>query len=155
MKKPRKSEKILLENISDSARNLQQQQRGLEIGGLLTLIRSQLRISQQALAKRAKVPQATVSRIESGRLQPNISTLQKILSSIECDLLLTVIPKQDFATIRQKQAKKQAQKKVQYLQGTMSLEKQQLDQKLMDELVDDEATKLLESSGSELWEEEL
>ncbi|MGA8163489.1 MAG: hypothetical protein WB791_00500 [Waddliaceae bacterium] len=57
MTKPKKSEKLLLEKIANSAQALQQQQRGLGIGQLISLIRGQLRMSQRALAKRAKVPQ--------------------------------------------------------------------------------------------------
>ena len=59
MKKPKPSEKLLLEEIASSAYNLRQKQRGLEIGKLITLIRSQLSMSQRALAKRTKVPQST------------------------------------------------------------------------------------------------
>lgn len=155
MKKPKKSEKLLLEEISISAKNLMKHQRGLEVGSLIALIRSQLRMSQRSLAKRAEVPQSTISRIESGNLQPNISTLQKIMNAIGCDLLITAVPKIDLETIRRNQAMAKAEKKIRYLRGTMSLEKQEPDQKLLKELLDDEVKVLLESPGSKLWEDEL
>lgn len=155
MKEPRKSEKLLLEGIANSARALLQQQRGLEIGQLITLIRGQLRMSQRALARRAKIPQSTISKIESGRLQPNVSTLRKILNSVECDLLITAIPRESLETIQKNQAITKAKRKIQYLQGTMSLEKQEPDQEMLRELINDEIKDLLESSGTELWEEEL
>ena len=155
MTKPKKSEKLLLEKIAKSAHALQQQQRGLEIGQLISLIRRQLRMSQRALAKRAKVPQSTVSKIESGILKPNVATLQKILNSIDCDLLITAVQRNNPETTRKNQALKKARKKIQYLQGTMSLEKQEPNQELLKELIDEEVKNLLNSTGSKLWEEEL
>ncbi len=155
MKKPKVSEKLLLEEIANSAQVLLQQQRGLEIGQLIALIRGQLSMSQRALARRAKVPQSTISKIESGRLQPNVSTLQKILNSMECDLLLTAVPREGLETIRRNQAMAKAKRKIQYLRGTMSLEKQEPDQVLLRELIKEEMKDLLESMGPKLWEDEL
>ena len=154
MKKPKKSEKLLLEKIGNSARVVQQQQRGLEIGQLIALIRVQLGMSQRALAGRAAIPQSTISNIESGRLQPNVSTLHKILNALECDLLITAVPRDNLETIRKNQAMAKAKRKIQYLQGTMSLEMQEPDQKLLEELIHEEIKNLLESSGPQLWEEE-
>lgn len=154
MTKPKKSEKLLLKKITNSAQALQHQQRGLEIGQLISLIRSQLRMSQRALAKRAKVPQSTVSKIESGILKPNVATLQKILNSMDCDLLITAVQRNNPETSRKNQALKKARKKILYLQGTMSLEKQEPNQELLKELIDEEVENLLSSTGSKLWEEE-
>lgn len=155
MKKPKKSEKLLLEDIFVAAKALQQQQRGLGIGHLIALIRGQLGMSQRVLAKRAGVPQSTISRIESENLQPNISTLEKIMGAMECDLLILATPKTDLESIRRNQAIVKAKKKIRYLRGTMSLEKQEPDEKIFRELIEDEVKNLLASPGSHLWEEEL
>ena len=155
MKKPKKTEKLLLEQIVGSAKDLLKHQRGLEIGQLIALFRGQLIMSQRALARRANVPQSTISKIESGRLKPNVSTLQKILSALECDLLISVIPREGIEVIRRNQAIAKAKRKIRYLQGTMSLEMQEPDQELLKELIHDEMKDLLESSGPELWEDEL
>lgn len=154
MKKPKPSEKLLLGEIARSAYNLRQKQRGLEIGQLIALTRSQLSMSQRALAKRAKVPQSTISSVESGRLQPNISTLKKILNSIECDLLISILPREEFETTRRKQAKAKAIRSIQYLEGTMNLEAQKPDAGLLRELLKEKTEKLLDSSGPELWEDD-
>lgn len=155
MKKPKKSEKLLLDEVAIAAKALQRHQRGLDVGPLIVLIRGQLRMSQRALARRAEVPQATISRIESGSLQPNISTLRKIMEALACDLLITAVPRTDLETIRRKQAEAKAERKIRYLRGTMSLEKQEPEQKLWRGLVEDEVKDLLESSGSKLWDDEL
>jgi transcriptional regulator with XRE-family HTH domain len=155
MKKPKQSEKLLLEEIASSACNLRQKQRGLEIGKLIALIRSQLSMSQRVLAKRAKIPQSTISNIESGRLQPNIATLQKILNSMECDLLISVLPREELEITRRKQAEAKAKRSIQYLEGTMSLEAQKPGNRLLNELIKEKTKKLLDSSGPELWEDNL
>ena len=58
-------------------------------------------------------------------------------------------------TTRKNQALKKARKKTLYLQGTMSLEKQEPNQELLKELIDEEVKNLLNSTASKLWEEEL
>ena len=155
MKRPKKSEKLLLEEIFLSGKSLLRHQRGLEIGQLIILIRHQLKMSQRALAKRAGMPQTTISRIESGSIEPNVSTVKKIVEAMACDLLITVVPKYDLESIRKMQARVKAEKKICYLHGTMSLEKQAPSQKFLGELIDDEVNDLLDSPGSTLWDDEL
>lgn len=155
MRKAKKSEKLLLEQIADSAQSLAQQQRDLSIGQLIALIRVQLSMSQRALSRRARVPQATVSKIESGRQQPTISTLNRILGALECDLLITAVPRVTLQETKRSQAVNKAKKRIEYLEGTMSLEKQTPDQRLLREMIEEEAKRLLDSSGPELWDEGL
>ena len=81
MKKPKKSEKLLLNEISTAAKNLGAIQRNLSPGQLIALYRKQLGMSQRDLAKRANIPQASISGIESGGLQPNTKTWEKIAST--------------------------------------------------------------------------
>ncbi|MBF5058792.1 helix-turn-helix domain-containing protein [Candidatus Neptunochlamydia vexilliferae] len=151
----KKSEKLFVERVVAAAQKLQIEQKGVEIGPLIALIRKQLKMSQRVLAKRAKVPQSTVSKIESGRLKPNAGTLEKILSAMESDLLITIVPKESLEMILKKQAIVKVKQKMAYLKGTMNLEKQKPDEALFRELFDEEVRKILELPGRELWEEEL
>ncbi|HEV8052823.1 MAG TPA: helix-turn-helix domain-containing protein [Parachlamydiaceae bacterium] len=154
MKKAKRSEKLLLDNIFNSGKDLLKQQRDQKIGPLIALIRNQLRMPQEVIAKRSGVPQSTISRIESGRLNPNITTLEKIMSALECDLIISAVPKEDLETTRKKQAYKKARKKISYLHGTMSLEKQAPTLKILNELIDEEVKDLLNSTSSQLWEDQ-
>lgn len=154
MKKAKKSEKLFLEEIFLSGKSLISASKGVEIGSLITLIRGQLKMSQKALASRSGMPQSTISRIESGRIQPNILTLKRIAEALICDLTLTLVPKQSLESCRVKQAREKAEKKIDYLKGTMSLEKQMPNKKLLSELVEDEIIDLLNSSGTQLWEDD-
>ena len=73
---------------------------------------------------------------------------------MECDLIISAVSREGLQITRENQAMKKAKRKIQYLQGTMSLEKQDPDQALLRELMKDEVKNLLESSGSELWDDE-
>ena len=152
MKKISKSEKLLIEEISQSAKMVHQSIRGLKIGEFVKLIRSQLKMSQKALAKRAKIPQSTVSRIEHNLKEPNLSTISKIFNALSCKILIAPILKESIDNIRSRQAKLIAKKHIEYLKGTMHLEKQKPDNTLLEELRKQEEEELLQGSGTKLWE---
>ncbi len=153
MVKPKKSERIFLEGNFLAGKVLQKKLQGLSVGQLIPLIRRQLGMSQRILAARAGIQQSSVARIESEHFDTNISTLKKIVEAMECDLVVTIVPRTDLKTIRESQAKLKAEQKIRYLHGTMSLEKQAPNQKLLKELHDEEVKNLLDSLGSALWDE--
>ena len=145
------SERILLENIASTAFGLKSAQKGLSIGRLLRMIRKQLGISQTLLAKKAGVPQSTLSRIELGKHYPSSETLEPILSVIDCSFVISIFPNNGLERIRYQQAAKKAEKNIRYVKGTMSLEKQRPDDRFLRELMKDEIKRLLNGSGYELW----
>ena len=148
----RKSEKLFLLEIFKSSKNLQKVLQDISVGQLISLIRKQLNMSQRTLAKKSKVYQSTISRIESGVfLSPNIDTLNKLFEALSCNLIISAIPYDDLEKIKIKQAYKQAEKKVNYLLGTMALEKQRPDQEFIKEQIEEEKNKLINSK--DLWDE--
>jgi transcriptional regulator with XRE-family HTH domain len=153
MKRYSPSEKVLLEEVMQVSRKLRAVIRGLSIGALIKSIRVQLGMSQRILAKRAKIPQSTVSRIEQGQRDTSVSTLHKILGAMSCDLIIVPLLQDSIDIIRRKQAKKVAEKQVRYLQGTMNLEDQQPDSRFVEELLKQEEEQLLKGSNATLWEE--
>ena len=98
---------------------------------MVAMIRNQLGMSQKALARLAGVPQSTVSRIEGSKRDPNLSTLQKILRALFCNVIIVPLLIEPIDAIRRKQARRVAENTIRYLQGTMSLEEQQPDTKLV------------------------
>lgn len=153
MKSLSPSEKLLIEQISQAAQNLQAAVRGLAIGELIKLIRIQLGMSQASLARRAGIPQSTVSRVEKGQRDLSLSTLQKILIALSCDLVIAPVLQDSIENIRRKQAKKVAQKRVRYLKGTMNMEEQQPDDRFIEELLKQEEDQLLQGPNVRLWAE--
>ena len=153
MKSYSASEKLLIEEVMQAAYKTRVAVRGLAIGALIKSIRLQLGMSQKALAKRARVPQSTISRIEQEQRDANLSTLNKILGAISCDLVIVPLLQDSIDAIRRKQARKKAEKQVSYLKGTMNLEDQQPDSMFISELIKQEEERLLQGSNSKLWEE--
>ncbi|NGX46689.1 MAG: hypothetical protein K1000chlam3_00050 [Chlamydiae bacterium] len=147
------SEKLLIEEVMQASQKMRTAVRGLSIGALIKSIRTQLGMSQKALAKRAGVPQSTVSRIEQGKRDMNLSTLHKILGAISCDLVIAPLLKDSIDAIRRKQARKIAEKQVRYLKGTMNLEDQQPDSRFIEELLKREEEHLLQGPNAKLWDE--
>ena len=147
------SEKLLIEKITQAAQKTRIAVRGLTIGSLIKSIRLQLGMSQKALAKRARVPQSTISRIEQEERDANLSTLNKILGAISCDLVIVPLLQDSVDAIRQKQAKKMAEKQVCYLKGTMNLEDQQPDSRFIAEIIKQEEERLMQGPNSKLWDE--
>ncbi len=147
------SEKLLIEEITQATQKTRVAIRGLTIGALIKSIRVQLGMSQKVLAKRARVPQSTISRIEQEERDANLSTLIKILGAISCDLVIAPLLKDSIDAIRRKQARKMAESHVRYLKGTMNLEDQQPDSRFIAELIKQEEERLLQGPNSKLWDE--
>lgn len=147
------SEKLLLQEIDQAAKILNHTLKGLSIGKVIQAIRLQLGMSQAVLAKRASMPQATLSRIEKGQKNSTLSTLQKVFKALSCDLVIAPVFREPIDQMRRKQARKVAEKHVRYLRGTMNLEKQEPDSRLIEELLKKEEEELLHKPESKLWEE--
>jgi transcriptional regulator with XRE-family HTH domain len=151
MKRLVESERILIEDIAQIALKAKVALKGLSIGELIRLIRTQLGMSQKILAKRAKVPQSTISRTELGKFEITFSTMEKILNALFCDLIVVPVLRESIDSIRKKQARKKAEERVRYLKGTMSLEDQTPDARFLENLIHREENKILHEA--KLWEE--
>jgi len=60
---------------------------------LVRALRSKLKMSQADLARRARMPQAQVARIESGRGDVQLGTLRRLFDAMFCDLLVLPRPR--------------------------------------------------------------
>jgi transcriptional regulator with XRE-family HTH domain len=64
-------------------------------GNLLLLARQQSGLSQRELAERAGVTQSDIARIESGKREPSIPTIQRILAGAGLELRFRLMPLDD------------------------------------------------------------
>ena len=147
------SEKYLIEEITKKALLLKKSTRNLSIGEMIKIIRTQLKMTQRILSKRAKVPQSTICRIENNSTSFTIDTLNKILSALFCDMLIVPILKDKKEKILDRQAEIKAKEHINYLKGTMSLEKQAFDSKFTKLLIKEEKADILKSDNVKLWED--
>ncbi|MEL6203066.1 MAG: cupin domain-containing protein [Pseudomonadota bacterium] len=58
----------------------------LELGMRLRSVRARVGLSQRALAKKVGVPNSTISLIESGKMNPSVGALRKILDGVPISL---------------------------------------------------------------------
>jgi len=147
-------EKELVVSLLKKGRLIKKEHEIFSSGSLVRLVRLSLGMTQRQLAKRARVPQSTISRIEKEETHPNETTLRKIFNALECDITSLPIPRftsiEDLLALR---ARKLAESNLQYLEGTMALELQQPDKKWREYLLKKEIESLLENP-SRLWEED-
>jgi len=61
------------------------------LGELVSKRREELEISQIALAQKTGIPQADISRIECGKANPTIKTLEKILAALQLKITVSKI----------------------------------------------------------------
>jgi len=64
-------------------------------GALIVLARQEQNLSQRELADRAGVAQSEIAKIENGKRQPSIPTLQRILAGAGLELRLRLAPLDD------------------------------------------------------------
>lgn len=147
------SEQFFIEELSQASKTVKVACKGLSIGSLIKSIRSQLGMSQSTVAKRAGIPQSTVSRVEQGKKDVSLSTLGKVLHALSCDLVIAPLMHDSISAIRRRQARKIAEKEVRYVTGTMNLENQQPDSLFMKNLLKQEEERLLHEPKAKLWDE--
>ncbi len=58
----------------------------IDVGARLREVRERSGLSQRALAKRSRISNATISLIESGKLNPSVAALKRILDGVQLDL---------------------------------------------------------------------
>lgn len=71
----------------------------LEIVGDLMAVRNRRKISQRELSKLSGVPQKTISRIENGIDIPKLATLVKLASSLNLQLDISLVEKNNSKDI--------------------------------------------------------
>lgn len=62
-------------------------------GAYLRAMRGALRMSQEQLARRAKISQSHITRLEAGRLDARLGTWKTLFDAMECDVLLLPRPR--------------------------------------------------------------
>ncbi|MBI5881762.1 MAG: helix-turn-helix domain-containing protein [Elusimicrobia bacterium] len=118
------------------------------------LVRERLGMTQAQLAKRCGLPQSHIAKIESGTVDLQIGTLQRIFRALSCRLVLAPKPDKDLDELVREQARKVALQRVRRLTGTMAMEDQRPEEGMLEELVRAETEKLLRKRSSAIWETE-
>ena len=102
----------------------------------IRLLRNYLRMTQAELAKRANITQANLVAIESGKVDPRVSTLQRIYKGLSCHLSVEPRPQKPLEEILRGRARAVALKRLKKTVGTMALEEQAVGKEIFKKLLE-------------------
>ena len=118
---------------------------------LIRALRTALHMTQSQLAGRAGLPQSHVARIESGRVDPRLSTLRKVLGALFCDMLTVPRMQRKLADILEDRIKEKARKNVASVWDAAAPEKQPSDGETVRAMIRSEESRLRTHPSSEIW----
>lgn len=117
----------------------------------IRLLRKYFRMTQSELAERAKMPQSHIVKIEAGKVGVQISTLEKILKAVSCELIIRPKPQKPIDEILRGRARAIALKRLKQSMGTMALEGQAAEADTFRELLEKKTDEILSDSREKLW----
>ncbi len=117
----------------------------------IRLLRKYLRMTQAELAERAKIPQSHIVKIEGGKADVQISTLEKIFKAISCELVIQPKPQKPIDEILRGRARAIALKRLKQVMGTMALEGQAAEADTFRELLEKKTDEILRDPREKLW----
>ena len=117
----------------------------------IRILRNRLRMSQEELAKRANITQPHLALIETGKIDPKISTLRQIFRGLSCDLIIEPRPQKPFDELLRGQARSLALKRLKRTMGTMALEGQAPEEQTFRQLLEKRTDEILHDHREHLW----
>lgn len=124
-----------------------------KLGQRLKDIREALGMTQAQMAKRLKIKQPVISRIEENASSSSLKTLFKIAGILECELLVALRSVNAIENVIRLQAEKLAKKMVSRTFSNMAMEKQSPTSESFKNQLEQMTKELEENPGPELWEE--
>ena len=120
----------------------------------IRLLRNYLRMTQAELAKRAKITQANLAAIESGKVDPRVSTLQRIYHGLSCHLSVEPRLQKPLEDILRGRARAVALKRLKKTMGTMALEEQAPEKEMFKKLLEKRTDDILRDPREKLWRQD-
>ncbi|HAR62347.1 MAG: hypothetical protein DKM50_05685 [Candidatus Margulisiibacteriota bacterium] len=114
-------------------------------------IREAFGMTQKQLAKRIKSTQIIVSRLESNETNPTIETLTKVADALNCELIISFIPKIEIDAVVDKLADDTAEKLVNQSVANAAMELQKPNKKIIKHSKEDLKNDLINNRRSSLW----
>jgi predicted DNA-binding mobile mystery protein A len=124
-----------------------------KLGQRLKDYREALGMTQAQLAKRLKVRQPVISRIEEDAASSSLKTIIKIAGVLECDFLGALVSRQSAEEKVRRQAERVAKKVISRTYASMAMEKQAPSRRAYTDQLSQLIEELSAKPGPELWEE--
>ena len=121
-------------------------------GDWIRIVRTYLRMTQMELAERAGVPQSHLVAIESGKIDPRVSTLKRIYEAMSCRLSLEPKPVEPIGEILRGRARSVALKRLKQSAGTMALENQAPEVDAFRQMLEKQTDEILADRRNRFWE---
>jgi len=115
-------------------------------------LRGYLRMTQAELAKRSNISQPHLAGIESGRIDPQVSTLRRIYQGLSCDLVVEPRPRKPLEEMLRGQARSLALKRLKHTMGTMALENQAPSEDAFRQLLEKRTDQILRDDRERIWQ---
>ena len=149
----RKKTVTIVDDISLSGLSVDSSQddQNLKPRDWIRLLRNYLRMTQAELAKRTNTTQAYVAAIESGKVDPRVSTLQRIFKGLSCNLSVEPRPQKPLEEILRGRARAIALKRLKKTMGTMALEEQAPEKEIFKKLLEKRTDEILGDPRERLW----
>lgn len=122
-------------------------------GDWIRILRDSLRMTQAELASRAKITQPHLAGIESGKTDPQISTVKRIFEAMSCDLVLEPRPNKPIKEVLRGRARSVALKRLKQSMGTMALEHQAPEADVFKQLLEKRTDEILTDRREKLWQQ--
>ena len=122
-------------------------------GDWIRILRDSLRMTQAELASRTKITQPYLAGIESGKTDPQISTLKRIFEAMSCDLVLEPRPRKPIKELLRGRARSIALKRLKQSMGTMALEQQAPEADVFKQLLEKRTDEILTDRREKLWQQ--
>jgi predicted DNA-binding mobile mystery protein A len=120
----------------------------------IRLLRTYLRMTQAELANRANITQANLAAIESGKVDPRVSTLQRIYQGLYCHFSVEPRPQKPLEDILRGRARAVALKRLKKTMGTMALEEQAPEKEMFKKLLEKRTDDILRDPREKLWRQD-
>ncbi len=120
----------------------------------IRLLRNYLRMTQAELAKRAKITQANLVAIESGKVDPRVGTLHRIYQGLSCHLSVEPRPQKPLEELLRDRARAIALQRLKKTMGTMALEEQAPEKEMFRKLLEKRTDDILRDPREKLWRKE-
>jgi hypothetical protein len=90
--------------------------------------------------------------IESGKIDPQVSTLRRICDALSCDLIIEPRPRKPLKDVLRGQARSLALKRLKQTMGTMALENQAPDEEVFRQLLEKRTDEILKDERERIWQ---
>lgn len=124
--------------------------------GWVKAIREALGMTTAQLAKRIGVSQPRAAGIEKGEVDGSITldSLGRAAHALDCRLVYALVPRSPLEELVRERAQRLAEQRLETTRHSMSLEAQDVEVADEQEQLKRMIARLIDKSGSELWEEE-